>query len=227
MSQLHGYMGAFKFLESRYVSDALALGRFSIGTLASFRAADGFDDGRSDPREGITSFRPDAGTLSKGAVRGLLRALDREHLMEYAPQIEFDEGSELLIDCNCYLICFVGRLSKLVVRKMAELFGYDACLQILDLPAFCQGLTDADERLIVPFPDHPSTCWKCAPVVYREKDQRKVEEDPLIKHPRYRWQRERRCMWPGAAPHERFLINAPAVTRLVREVDLSPFRRES
>jgi hypothetical protein len=218
-------MRAFKFLESRFVPDALARGRFSIGTLAGFRTADGYDDGRADGNEGITRFRPGSGSLQGEQLRDFLRFFDREHLTDRAPPITFQEDTELLADTDCYLMCFVGQLTQLMVRKMADRFGYRACLQISDLRAFCQGVTKSDERLHVPFPKQPEACWSCEPVAYREKDSQRIDESPFIKRAQFRWQREWRCVWPGTAPHASFLVDAPAVTPLLREVNLTPFQR--
>jgi hypothetical protein len=218
-------MRALKFLESRFVPDALALGRFSVGTLAGFRTADGYDDGRADGNEGVTRFRPGAGPLQGDQLRDVLRFFDREHLADQAPSITFQEDTELLIDTDGYLMCFVGQLTQLMVGKMADQFGYDACLQISDLRAFCQGVTESNERLHVPFRKQPEACWSCGPVAYRERDNQRIDESPFIKRPQFRWQCEWRCVWPGTAPHTSFLVDAPTVTPLLREVNLAPLQR--
>ena len=137
-------MKGYKFVSSQY-AETLGQGSVRITPAHLFRSADGFDDGRADPKELIASARPKGGAFT---IRSDHPALPDDmfvfikggkrvhHEMEmHGAQIDF-------ID-NALLYCFSSRIEDMLCAQMRSTFGADALFEISDVESFGNYILDA------------------------------------------------------------------------------------
>jgi hypothetical protein len=215
-------MHVYKFMERQYVDGFLSRGTLRIGTSEEYRVPDQYDDGRSDDLECATRFAPGAVTLPIEQVPALA------HLVEEGRSVnlQFVEGSGFISFSDFYLFCASRRLTTLMVKRMADTFGADACVRISNLKRFAEIITGACEQFqSSDKPNFEVNTFYGGEVRYRDYDERLPKAfDPMEKRTKFRWQQEFRLIWPGAAPRKGFVVSVPGICGLLKEVDLTPYR---
>jgi len=180
-----------------------------IGTSASFRMQDNFDDGRADPREMRTGWDPGATRVT--SAHPFFASLLGAGRRAVAPEIpiEIEEGARFTLDYNAYILCLSDAPDDALYDGMLRKFGYDWFYHISDLERFIAMLIDADPRL-----QHGGQCQH---VVYDAPEEFEREFRPCIfrKRPLFSWQREIRIIWQGVEPLEPFNVRAPDLSRFV------------
>jgi hypothetical protein len=212
-------MRVYKFMPSKFVDDFRSRGCLKISTLAECRVPDGKTGARSDEFDGVAQYQPGQTILSGAMADAFWARLGMVNNKRF--KFGFDEQTIFKFQGDGYLFCTSNRLNRVVVRRMREDFGADACVCIRDLETFANLVTDAIEALQGPMSDDGSF-GAINRVRYRRIDTTVLPShvDPFIKRPEYGWQWETRIFWPGAEPHVPIITEVPSVVGLLSPVDL-------
>jgi hypothetical protein len=202
---------AFKFFNSKHLKN-VKRGEIRIGTLDSFRADDGFDDGRADRNEGVANWTPEVGAvLGKGHP---LRDILLEQYHRSIRTQEFDEkfelrvtSAELSITFNAYVICFSKHINDDLCYRMYSRFGYDMYYEISSMRSYLSAIM---KHFPVGSKAQMAAINYCDP-----PDGPDFVADPFTKRPTFRWQDEIRIVIPGRAATP-FTLLAPNTKRLVQ-----------
>lgn len=191
----------FKFYSSE-VEEFVRAGSIRIGTSVSYRADDGFTDGRSDRSELINHWKPGK------SVFPLTHPAFRQFATNMAPEIaakisvSLEDETQINFARNAAMFCMTKSASISVCKKMLDLFKCDRYFVIPDLRKFTDALRFSDERLLDPIygeidysKRYPETAW---------------HDDLFRKFPQFRWQNEVRLMWSYPDP-EPFTVKAPDI----------------
>lgn len=213
-------MQAFKFVPSSLIDGILERGSFRIGTSASFRPADGFEDGRADPREVSSAWRPGLKTM---AARDFQRALGWPVNAPLGHMVSFQEQTRMISCADIYIFCFTLKLSQDCIENMRSKFECDACYRIKDVDRLAELMTAASPRFHISDNDLiPANACCIGDVVYNlpEDSTMPQQVSPLSKRPQFQWQCEGRMLWSGVAPREPFVVEIPEATSLLERVNL-------
>lgn len=214
----------YKFMPSQFVQDFLDKGTVKIGTAAEYRQPDSYNDGRSDTEELRRVFAPGNGTfrlIDIPVLRDLAGADYPDNVM-----VSF-EDSTITNEADMYMFCASSKITKLLIKGMAEKFGCDACVEIKDMYRFAYFVTNRALQL------QESDMKNLAGGRFLGNPIKYVTFDPTIgssnspfeKRRQFWWQREFRIVWAGKAPRSGFLVDVPEIPefRLARRVDLTRY----
>lgn len=209
-------MKGYKFVSSQY-AEIVGQGCVRITPAHLFRPVDGFNDGRADPMELISSARPRGGTFTIRSdhpalpddmfvvIKGGKRV--HQEIVMHGAQIDF-------ID-NALLYCFSSRIDDMLCRRMKSTFGADALFEISDVDSFGQILSC-----------HPllaERTFVSGPVEYTDRDPATtIEELKAVnrfeKGTSFSWQEEHRFVWDGEPLGEPIQINVPEAAKLLKRL---------
>ncbi|CAB3753048.1 hypothetical protein [Paraburkholderia solisilvae] len=116
----------YKYFDKRQWAEAFLDGKLLFRTLAYFRD---YEDNnvRGDEREGTAAYRPNGGLLINNITQGTTFRLPDHAFESSAKQDEI----------------FVCCLSRSLTDELRREFKAVACVEILDVPAFCSRVTAA------------------------------------------------------------------------------------
>lgn len=220
-------ISGYRFCTSDIAEAMLEHGSIKVSSPAEYWESDGTIGGRSDPREARRRWVPQSGPLSDYATKKMHENLPNWKPGDPMAKIRIMEGAEVVLQTRCYMFCFSNMLGGTLVRKMADTFGYNACVRINDLVDFASELSNSMPKLKeFSKPNWPSGRFLIGGVHYED-----IPDDPpeypgvdlFAKSTPYRWQREGRIVWRGSGSIDPIIQRVPGIKRLLEPVDLSPF----
>lgn len=202
---------AYKFFSSDFLEAVSEGGSVRIGTSASFRIQDGYEDGRADPHEMVTRWRPGAArvTTNHPAFRSIGNSNLSPELSNIEIPIIIEEGATFFFATDAYILCLSDTPDDVLFKGMMEKFRYDMFYHIPDIEAYVAMLINADKRL--------QLGGECAHVTYDAPEDAECEWRPCLfrKRQAFDWQREIRVIWKGEAPLEPFTVELPDLSKLI------------
>jgi hypothetical protein len=218
-------MALYKYMKKQHLRDFIRRGSLKIGTLHEYRQVESYGSAIGDEEEGVqfTEFNmPDGGIVDlSGNTRGA--AYLRQSLPgsagtdPFRGEIEFAPGVQLLAKAespNFFIYCTSARYD----RAAMEEFGYDACLEIFNVPKFFNALSRAIR--------HKGAFIGNNAIEYRERkaDWTEPRAVPpwLLKSPEYAYQTEIRAVWhPQKNVVKPLFIDVPRAVKYCRPFELS------
>jgi hypothetical protein len=181
----------FKYMQRRHADALLAFGTVRVGTLYEYREIERLGSEIGDMLEAMAFC--DLGKAELLQVRNSPRPLS--HMGQFvwdmvatSPEADFVENFVPSYTApNQYMYCATSEYSPEVMER----FGYDTCVEIVDVARFVNGLS----RVLAPFADFRGILY-CQ---YRDRGFTFEEADTIvpeiIKEAGYFHQKEVRALW--------------------------------
>lgn len=220
-------MRGYKFLRTEHL-EAFLRGQLRVGTSEEYQVPDGEVGGRGDADDCAVIWSPPPGNWTGQEAVNFLRSISSgEDIPNDLPvEIRVPGGVTMVWRVPWYLFCFSTSVSTELVQRMERQFGYDACVEILDVDAFALALTASDPRLRREVYRDDGWDWVSAVVTYNKEHETTLSPTGTImmKYPEYAWQNEARIAWPCRPPHQPIFVDAPSVADVVLPFDLAAYR---
>jgi hypothetical protein len=190
----------YKFLKKEHADTMMSRGSVAIGTAVKFREPDGKEGGRADKNEIAAVWKPPAGTMTIGLNDPFPFLSPPQEF-----QMHFGEGVEFHFVPNAYLYCTSLEVTHEIKKRMLDDFGADACIQIDNPATFI-------EQLRLHSPLQPKSSWY-GPVMYEEAEPQSkfTSLNPLVKAPKFDWQKEFRIVWDADPADEPIVVDIPEI----------------
>lgn len=209
-------MKAYKFVSSAH-ADAVARGSVRISPAHTFRVADGFDDGRSDPLEMINRAQPLGGSLTVSSAHPAIPD-DMFVFVKGGKRVHVDvvmAGEKIELIDNALLYCLSTSLDEAITLRMRETFGADAVFEISDVNLF--------GRLVSEHPALAGKTFRSGAVCYVDRAPATIADelrpvDPFEKRTAFAWQSEFRLVWLGEVTSDGFQIEVQEIASLLTRI---------
>ena len=205
-------MIVYKYIDAKY-SDDFANGKVRISPAHSFRAADGFQDGRSDFNELKRKISVPEGKMTVNSKQNPLL----KNFFTFVGEEEFEMtfiGDLTVIVDQALMCCFSTDRDDEIDRRMKEIFGAGAVFEISDIALF--------GRMISNEVFSKDVAFQQGSVQYSNEigigPAHFFPVDRLRKGQAFLWQKEYRLIWSTDNPSEPFVINVPSLATLIKRL---------
>jgi hypothetical protein len=203
-------MGYFKYLESKWLDGMLKRGSLKIGTLNEYRKSEAAEIG--DENEG-------KGTGYSNVFQGIYSSSsEMPGLIGHAIKL-FDSTDITLKDVGVssemeFPDTYIYSLTKTPSKKVMEHFGYDACVEILDMGKFAgeMAIQLFNEGRIKRKNSLLHECFYINERTFEIKNQKDYLKLCWLKDPKFAHQDEFRIVFePSALPNGSMYVDFPKI----------------